>query len=168
MHNIQENKPISLSFRSFEKRENEEFWLIHFLFYILRVMLKLVFPASSWKFQIVSRRKATRLFRRRLYVRSKRSCERVSERDITRIRASYVFQAEGRREGRKGRRGSRVGAGGWRGQRGIITDDCPLLRHGQSTARNPVHSAGSSTRNDDSRWRSAMCLAWTAKERGEG
>lgn len=41
-----------------------------------------------------------------------RTCERVSERDITRIRASYVFQAEGRREGRKGRRGSRVGAGG--------------------------------------------------------
>lgn len=42
------------------------------------------------------------------------------------------------------------------GQRGVITDDCPLLRHGQSTARNPVHSPGS--RGAMIRRRSAMRL----------
>lgn len=45
-----------------------------------------------------------------------------------------------------------------REQRGVITDDCPLLRHGQSTVRNPVHSTGS--QGTMIRRRSAM--RWTA------
>jgi len=52
--------------------------------------------------------------------------------------------------------GEEKGVGG--GQRGVITDDCPLLRHGQSTARNPVHSAGS----QGTMIRRQSAMRWTA------
>lgn len=84
--------------------------------------------------------------RKRVYVRTRRRYT------YTRVRARRARRGEERRDDEGGRTRDEGGSGGMGtrgGERGVITDDCPLLRHGQSTARNPVHSAGF-TRNDDS------------------
>lgn len=77
-------------------------------------------------------------------------------------RYTYTGIRVHRQDGEDGRGRARRGEGGGP-QRGVITDDCPLLRHGQSTARNPVHSAGS--QGTMIRRRSAM--SWTARPRRE-
>lgn len=74
----------------------------------------------------------------------KREAMCIRDATPTRARTSHTGETKGGRD---------EGGGG---QRGVITDDCPLLRHGQSTARNPVHSPGS--RGAMIRRRSAMRL----------